>query len=167
MDIECFGCEDCALSKERQTQTRVRNHLYTSVPQAELLNFSESLSIHLEDEHTAYLAGLTMGFHESSRCVGKRLQNPGLTCRGSYTNAHFLYLSDFSDPSIFLCPPTPPCLSLPKAFFFFLNKMYAVKFLYLQADGIDTEIYEYAKVNEDQTSCFPLWGCLAYLEKRQ
>jgi len=38
--------------------------------------------------------------------------------------------------------------------------MYAVKFLYLQADGIDIEIYEYAKVNEDQASCFPLWGVL-------
>ena len=45
--------------------------------------------------------------------------------------------------------------------------MNAVQFLYLQAGGIDIEIYEYAKVNEDQTSYFPLWGCLTYLEKRE
>ena len=63
MDIEYIVCEDRALSKERQTQTRVQNHLYTSIPQAELLNFFESSSIHLENEHNAYFTGLTMGFH--------------------------------------------------------------------------------------------------------
>lgn len=167
MDIEYIVCEDRALSKERQTQTRVQNHLYTSIPQAELLNFFESSSIHLENEHNAYFTGLTMGFHWSSGCVGKWLQNPGLTCRGSYTNAHFLVW--FLRSNYFSVLPLLPVSPFLKLFFFFflLSKMYAVKFLYLQADGIDIEIYEYAKVNEDQTSCFPLWGCLAFLEKRE
>lgn len=127
--------------------------------------FWSLLFIHLEDEHTAYLAGLTMGFQQSSRCVGKRLQNPGLTCRELH-KCPLPYLSDFSDPTIFSILPLLPVSPFLKAFFFF-NKMYAVKFLYLQADGIGHWDLWICKGEWGPDFMLPLWGCSCLLREER